>query len=330
MPGCEGGLLPVDSRCQMLQGDICQRLGYGVTTLTVLLLLVSSVLPVRAVSTPLPGEQDYYSADGRLVFGVTPRSDRADFCQGELFALDKGRLKLLWRHPLANRIAPGEVVVNNDGTVLTLDNWDSVGTGNTVVVVYGPDGTKRFNFELEQLLSEQEIHDAVYATSSSRWWRRDNQTAHIDEAGRRVIIATTAGVRAISLSNGAIQRLEEGAVDLDRYSRSPGNPKEEAIDSTWKYEVAGRLECMAECDGSGNWFIHLRPGSKFPQRLRLTVQDARAAQKARGKNVKAVVRMEKSGAVSAVRAYAESLTPRKSLSLQDLFGTPLRQLEKQH
>lgn len=328
MPSCGGGLFPVDSQCQMQQVDICRRLGYGALTLILFLLLVSSVQPAGAESTALPGEQDYYSADGRLVFGVTPRSDRADSCQGELFALDKGRLKLLWRHPLANRFAPGEVMVGNDGTVLTLDNRDSVGTGDTVVVVYGPDGTKRFNFELEQLMSEQEIHDTVYVTSSSRWWRRDNQTARIDEAGRRIIIATTAGVRAISLNNGAIQRLDEATVDLGRYSRSPGNPKEETVDSAWSYEVAGRLECMAECDGSDNWFIYLRPGGKFPQRLRLTVPDARAAQKAREKNVKAVVRMDKSGAISSVRAYAESLTPRKSLSLQDLFGTPLRPLEK--
>lgn len=304
-----------------------RRSVYGVTSLALAFLLtLLSAVPVLGAHPGLPVEQDFYSANGRLVFGITPGSDRAEFCRGELYALDNGRLKLVWRHSLANRYAPGTVVVGNGGTVLTIDNWEHVGTGNTVVVVYGPDGTRRFNLELEQLLSEQEIRDTVYATASSRWWRRDNHKAIIDEASKRILIATTAGVRAVSLANGAVQRLEEGAVDLDRYARPPANPRGEYVDSAVKYEVDGRLECMAACDDRDNWFIHIRPGSKFPQRLRLTVPDVRAAQKARGKNVRAVVRMEKSGAISAVRAHADSLNPGKSLSLQDLFATPLRPL----
>lgn len=300
-----------------------------VPLLLALSLTLLGTIPAVGAPSGLPGEQDYYSADGRFVFGVTPRSDRAEVCRGELFTLTEGgRLRLVWRHPLVNRYAPGEVLVANDGTVVTLDNWESVGNGAMVVVVYGPDGVKRFNYELEQLLSEQEIHDTVFAGSSSRWWRRDNQAGRIDQAGRRLIIASTAGVRAVSLATGAIARLEEGAGAPSPSLKSRPERKEEILDSAWKYEVVGRLECAAECNSRDNWYIHIRPGRRYPQRLRLTVPDIGVAQKARQKNVKAIIHVDQSGNTGAVHAYAESLGLQKSLSLKDLFETPLRPLGK--
>ena len=302
----------------------------GMPLMLVLWCMLLTAVPALGASPDIPVERDYYSADGRFVFGVTPRSDRAESCRGELFVLTDGRLRLVWRHPLMNRYGPGEVLVANDGTVVTLDNWESVGIGDTVVVIYGPDGTKRFNLELEQLLSTREIRDAVYSGSSSRWWRRTDHTGRIDQAGRRFVIATSSGVRSISLETGDIVRLAEGDIDPEQTPVSRVDRQEERLDSALRYEVVGRLECPAECDDRDNWFIHLRPGRRYPQRLRLTVPDPRVAQKSRGRNVKAVVHVEQSGDVGAVHAYAESLGPQKSLSLKDLLEKPLRPLGKRH
>lgn len=288
------------------------------------LFLFLAGVPASGNSAEIPGEQDYYSADGRLVFSVMPKSERSDICTGELFALREGRLRLAWRRPLLNRIRPGNVLVANDGTVVTLDNWESKGTGDTVVVIYAPDGSKRFALGLEQVLSEQEIRDTVPVTISSRWWRNVSQKARIDEAGRAAIIPTTAGWRAIRLDSGAIKAVEDAATDRGSHV----DRKEETLDSGWRYEAVGRLECLAECDNRDNWFIHLRPGKKYPQRLRLTVPDVKAAKNARERNVRAIVHVDMDGGVSGVRAFADSLAVQRSVSMKELFETPLRKLEK--
>lgn len=291
------------------------------------LLALAGTTPATASPQGLPGERDYYSTNGRLVFSVTPNSVLTDACTGELYALHSGRLKLLWRHPLANRIAPENVLVANDGTIVTLDNWESIGTGDTVVVVYAPDGKKRFHFRLEQILSRQEL-DAVQTTTSSRWWRNAAQGEHIDESGRRVIIATMAGQRAISLGTGGVQSPGEGAGGLDSHPKPFIDRREDILDNNRKYAVVGRLECLTECGSRDNWFIHLRPGNKYPQRLRLTVPDIAAAKNVREKNVRAIVRVEKGGDVSAVRAYAESITLQKPATMKELYETPLQPLER--
>lgn len=314
-------------------GLMCQSVPAGrrrTGIIPVLLLLLALLCAVSAfgASAGLPGEQDYYSADGRLVFGVTPKADLADACTGELSLLKDGRLKLIWRHYLENRIAPATVLVANNGTVVTLDNWDSVGTGDTVLVIYAPDGKKRFSFSLEQLLNEQELRDTVYSTASSRWWRSSRPKELIDETGRSIIFTTTARPRGISLETGSIRRLEEVAVNPDRLPKPANGHRDETLASGGRYEVVGRLECLADCDSRDNWFIHLRPGARYPQRLRLTVHDIPGAKRVRGKNVKAVVHVDKGGDVSAVRADAESLTLDRLATLKELFETPVRLLAK--
>jgi hypothetical protein len=318
----------VCSMFQTLSAESVRRIrGMVIAQLLVMLLALPGAIPAAA-SQGLPGEHDYHSSNGRFVFGVTPNALLADACSGELYVLNNGRLKLLWRHVLANRIAPEHVLVANDGTVVTLDNWESIGMGDTVVVIYGPDGRKRFGFGLEQLLSSQEIHDHVQTTPSSRWWRNGNRMERIDESGRCVVITTAAGPRAISLKTGIVQRLEEGADDLDRYPKPPADHKEEILDSSFKYAVVGRLECFADCDGRDNWFIHIRPGNKYPQRLRLTVQDIAAARKLRERNVRAIVHVNQSGGVSAVRAYTELINILKPATAKELFETPLLPVSK--
>lgn len=301
-----------------LSGGVSFRRRYFLRVLFLLLFLGGS--PVSGNSPGIPGEQDYYSADGRLVFGVMPKSERSDICAGELFALRDGRLRLVWHSPLLNRFRPADVLVANDGTVVTLDNWESMGTGDTVVVVYAPDGSKRFGLGLEQILSEQEVRETVPATISSRWWRNVNQKARIDEAGGSAIIPTTAGWRAVSLQTGAVKEVEDAGPDRGAHA----GRKEETLDSGWRYEAVGRLECLADCDNRDNWFIHLRPGKRYPQRLRLTVQDVKAAKNARERNVRAIVHVDRSGGVSGVRAFADSLTVQRSVSMKELFETPLR------
>lgn len=82
---------------------------------------------------------------------------------------------------LPSRYSPADVFVDNDGTVVLLDEWGSIGF-ETVVSVLDPKGKLVRSFSLEDIYTELAISD-VPTTSSNRWWRNQQSTPRFTKEG---------------------------------------------------------------------------------------------------------------------------------------------------
>jgi hypothetical protein len=91
-------------------------------------------------------------------------------CHAILFKLIGTDTIQIWNKRLVNEIAPVNAIVSNDGkTVVTFDNWHTVGYGPGDMVIYDSIGELVKSYELEDI-SPFPTND--YATTiSSRWWR---------------------------------------------------------------------------------------------------------------------------------------------------------------
>ncbi|WP_435017964.1 hypothetical protein TA3x_005587 [Tundrisphaera sp. TA3] len=89
----------------------------------------------------------------------------------------EGRFEVVWEHALANDVSPVRALVADDGSVVTLDNWHSMGYGPDVVVVFAPDGKLVRSMGLEDFLSKEEVGNLPHSVSSI-WWGSGH---HLDD-----------------------------------------------------------------------------------------------------------------------------------------------------
>jgi hypothetical protein len=141
-----------------------------------------------------PTEKDYYSAASVCRFHVVPGDGNAH-AHGTLFRtvgdvmdedVDVEEEATEWSVDLENPYSPHKVLVADSGDyVVTFDEWGRVGYGPNVVVIYGPEGEVIKKYDLEDLLTKEEI-TMVPTTVSSRWWGGDH---YLDEdAGELILI----------------------------------------------------------------------------------------------------------------------------------------------
>jgi hypothetical protein len=95
-----------------------------------------------------------------------------------------GQWRTVWRKPLENDVAPVNVVVADDGHVVTFDNWHSTGYGPHVVVIYDPSGNRVRALSLLDFLPEHYIEVLPHSVSSIRW----RGTPRISEDGSQAIV----------------------------------------------------------------------------------------------------------------------------------------------
>jgi len=97
----------------------------------------------------------------------------------------EGRWEPVWAVALVNHVAPVLAIVSDDGRyVVTFDNWHSIGHGENVIVIYGPEGSLVRSMPLTELVP-QEYKDALPHTVSSLDWRKD---AYFERSGEKLII----------------------------------------------------------------------------------------------------------------------------------------------
>lgn len=170
--------------------------------LTVLLLALAPLLAF-ADSWGMPKKWTTTSADGRWALTVIPKSlsSQLDYFRDKVdekddagaapgVAENHARARLQkdgveiadWR--LVNEVSPVSALVANDGTVVTFDNWHSMGYGEDVVVLYRSDGTLIAKHGLESFLRKEDIERLSHSVSSI-WW---SGTHRIDEEKRQLIL----------------------------------------------------------------------------------------------------------------------------------------------
>lgn len=92
--------------------------------------------------------------------------------------------------PLVNEVSPVDLAISDRGDyIVTLDNWHSMGYGDSVVVIYRSDGRVVRQFALDELVAESDIQHFAHSVSSIDW--RD--AYRIDSAaGQLVLLISSA------------------------------------------------------------------------------------------------------------------------------------------
>jgi hypothetical protein len=113
----------------------------------------------------------------------SPRDTTIVLCQAILFKIEKNDTLKIWQKNLINPIMPVNVIVANDGkSLVTFDNWGSMGYGLEAMVIYDEKGGLVKRYQLEEI-SPIPINEFQLSISSI-WWRCgvkyiDNQTIEI-------------------------------------------------------------------------------------------------------------------------------------------------------
>lgn len=90
-------------------------------------------------------------------------------CIGTLYKITATDTSVVWERKLINRICPLSAIISNDGiSVVTFDNWYSIGYGFDVMVVYNELGDLKKCFQLEEI-SPFPINDYPSSISSLYW-----------------------------------------------------------------------------------------------------------------------------------------------------------------
>jgi hypothetical protein len=106
---------------------------------------------------------------------------------------------------LLNPIAPVFAAVSDSGELVTLDNWHNMGLGDSVVVVYSPEGTVRRSYRLNDIYAESEIK-AFDRSTSSIWWRCPSPPIFEPRTSALELMDAVGANVEISLKTGAVKR----------------------------------------------------------------------------------------------------------------------------
>lgn len=91
-------------------------------------------------------------------------------CHAILYEINHTDTIQIWNKRLINRMAPSFAIVADDGkSVVTFDNWGSLGAGIDVMVTYGECGNMVKRYNLEEF-SPFPINNYLMSISSI-WWR---------------------------------------------------------------------------------------------------------------------------------------------------------------
>ena len=163
---------------------------------------VSTLLQADEWVTPTP--RVFGSEWGRHGFKVlNPKLGGPS--EGVLFSLDaEGKEQILWKVKLVN--TPHRVLVDDNGKfVVTIDTYGSVGFAHSLVI-YGDKGKVIRDFELDDLLTRDEIKTNVKHTESSRWWAQKGNAEM--ESGNLVMRLNWGKNIRVELATGKIAEMK--------------------------------------------------------------------------------------------------------------------------
>jgi hypothetical protein len=158
-----------------------------------LFLALATTSPV-ADDWPAARVKNVFSDDGSRFVRITPGNNleatvgfkgasTGRNSRGEFYVRQRDRsYKLIADVALPNPIAPVEALMNNDGLLITFDNWHNVGYGK-VVVIYDATGAVVRAYDLDQLYPREKL-GRVPTSVSSRWWRCA-QLGYVDSQEQR-------------------------------------------------------------------------------------------------------------------------------------------------
>lgn len=122
------------------------------------------------------------SENGQVLVRVDPGNDPGDgygfggkpigsYATGHLYYYSDSTdsYEKLREVTLANPIGPVDVLVNNEGWIVTLDNWPNMGYGE-IIAVYDNVGIKQQSYTLDAIYDAEDESKLEWSISSI-WWR---------------------------------------------------------------------------------------------------------------------------------------------------------------
>ena len=161
-------------------------------TILIILFLFVSVFQVKADSWEPAKTMFFYSENKTFMLKVVPltypeKMFKANYerlkrkkkisdkdttiihCTGTLYKIIATDTSVVWERKLINRICPVSAIISNDGSsVVSFDNWASIGYGFDVMVVYNELGDLKKRYNLEDI-SPFPINDYPSSISSLYW-----------------------------------------------------------------------------------------------------------------------------------------------------------------
>lgn len=205
-----------------------------------------AVAPAHADSWAPPETQAYLSADGMVLFTVTPRDivSPLDYFEDSIEGREPagvrrdgnvhprgllerrgadGRWVTIWEARLVNEVAPVSALVADSGEhVVTFDNWHFRGHGDDAIVIYGPGGAVVRSLGLDDLLPENYVAALPASTSSINWGGEHS----LSDDGTRLILKIV--VPDSARSSRDYEYLDLALRLLDGSVIEPGDPAWEA------------------------------------------------------------------------------------------------------
>lgn len=187
--------------------------------LVVLLVFCFVVVAARADSWVSAKVQARASANGLYVVRVIPGTSK-----GDVFGFEgepKGRNATAESHKfngtsyvkvaaatLMNPVAPVDIVVTNDGTLVALDNWHNLGHG-AVLVIYTPSGAITKQYTLPDLYSKSDLA-RIQTSTSSIHWRCNGISTSIESRNALWIDDSLGGRFVLKLNTGVFEYQQKG------------------------------------------------------------------------------------------------------------------------
>ena len=161
---------------------------------------------VSADSWPGSRPQIYASANGSYRFKTRPPqlATWSGKSHGTLVALaPDGTETVRWSRELVN-IPVSAFVADDASRLVTFDTWAKLGYEHALVI-YDDQGAVVVDYDLEALLSADEIASSVVHTVSARRWLQ-GATIAFDNGGRDIVIRLQWGKRIrVALATGKIE-----------------------------------------------------------------------------------------------------------------------------
>ena len=175
-----------------------------VTLATSALVIASGT--VSADSWPGSRPQVYASANGSYRFKTRPPqlATWSGKSHGTLVSLaPDGSETVRWSRELVN-IPVSAFVADDASRLVTFDTWAKLGYEHALVI-YDDQGAVVVDYDLEALLSADEIASSVVHTVSARRWLQ-GATIAFDNGGRDIVITLQWGKRIrVALATGQIE-----------------------------------------------------------------------------------------------------------------------------
>ena len=161
---------------------------------------------VSADSWPGSRPQVYASANG--TYRLKTRPPQLNTWSGKsqgtfVTVVADGTEMAMWSRDLVN--IPVSAYVANDGKhVVTLDTWAKLGYEHALVI-YGENGSVVGDYDLDALLSRDEVANSVVHTMSARRWLQ-GATIAFDHSAEHIVITLHWGkVLRVALSTGKVE-----------------------------------------------------------------------------------------------------------------------------